>query len=232
MIQLVDVSKNYGTVEVVHALKNLNLNIERGERVALMGPSGSGKSTFLNLVCGLDEPTTGSIKIDGIELSQLGDDARTRARREKIGMIFQTFNLLPTLTALENVSLPLRLQGLGRRETEERAGKMLERVGLKDRESHRPDELSGGERQRVAIARALVLRPPLLLADEPTGNLDTATGEEILDLLEELHREFNSTLLLVTHNELAAQRCDRILTIRDGVIIGEEHLRHGEHGTD
>jgi putative ABC transport system ATP-binding protein len=232
MIQLVDVSKNYGTVEIVHALKNLNLNIERGERVALMGPSGSGKSTFLNLVCGLDEPTTGSIKIDGIELSQLGDDARTRARREKIGMIFQTFNLLPTLTALENVSLPLRLQGLGRRETEERAGKMLERVGLKDRESHRPDELSGGERQRVAIARALVLRPPLLLADEPTGNLDTATGEEILDLLEELHREFNSTLLLVTHNGLAAQRCDRILTIRDGVIIGEEHLRHGEHGTD
>jgi putative ABC transport system ATP-binding protein len=227
MIQLVNVSKNYGTAEVVHALKNLNLSIERGERVAVMGPSGSGKSTFLNIVCGLDEPTTGSVKIDGIELSELGDDARTRARREKIGMIFQTFNLLPTLTAVENVSLPLRLQGMGRRETEERAGKMLERVGLKERESHRPDELSGGERQRVAIARALVFRPPLLLADEPTGNLDTATGEEILDMLEELHREFNSTLLLVTHNEMAARRCDRILTIRDGAIIGEECVRSG-----
>src|ERR1700691_1990434 len=230
MIQLVDVSKNYGTAEGVHALKHMNLSIERGERVALMGPSGSGKSTFLNLVCGLDEPSTGSIKIDGIELSSLGDDARTRARREKIGMIFQTFNLLPTLTAIENVSLPLRLQGLSRRETEERAGKMLERVGLKKRETHRPDELSGGERQRVAIARALVFRPPLLLADEPTGNLDSVTGEEILDLLEELHREFNSTLLLVTHNDVAAQRCDRILTIRDGAIIGEERLRASQLG--
>jgi putative ABC transport system ATP-binding protein len=232
MIRLVDVSKNYGNGEVVHALKKLNLSVKRGERVALMGPSGSGKSTFLNLVCGLDEPTTGSIKIDGIELCSLGDDARTRARREKIGMIFQTFNLLPTLTAVENVSLPLRLQGLGRRETEDRAGKMLERVGLKARETHRPDQLSGGERQRVAIARALVFRPPLLLADEPTGNLDTATGEEILDLLEQLHREFNSTLMLVTHNELAARRCDRILTIRDGAIIGEEHVRHDQHGAD
>ena len=234
MIQLVDVSKNYGAAEaeVVHALKHLSLSIERGERVALMGPSGSGKSTFLNLICGLDEPSTGSIKIDGVELCNLGDDARTRARREKIGMIFQTFNLLPTLTAIENVSLPLRLQGLGRRETEERAAKMLERVGLKKRETHRPDEMSGGERQRVAIARALVFRPPLLLADEPTGNLDTATGEEILDLLEVLHREFNSTLLLVTHNEVAAQRCDRILTIRDGAIIGEEHVRHVQHGSD
>lgn len=232
MIQLVDVSKNYGTTEVVHALKHLCLSIERGERVALMGPSGSGKSTFLNLICGLDEPSTGSIKIDGIELCNLSDDARTRARREKIGMIFQTFNLLPTLTAIENVSLPLRLQGLGRRETEDRAAKMLERVGLEKRETHRPDEMSGGERQRVAIARALVFRPPLLLADEPTGNLDTATGEEILDLLEQLHREFNSTLLLVTHNEVAAQRCDRILTIRDGAIIGEEHVKHGQHGSD
>jgi putative ABC transport system ATP-binding protein len=234
MIQLVNVSKNYGAgeAEVVHALKHLNLSIERGERVALMGPSGSGKSTFLNLICGLDEPSTGSIKIDGVELCNLGDDARTRARREKIGMIFQTFNLLPTLTAIENVSLPLRLQGLGRRETEARAAKILERVGLKRRETHRPDEMSGGERQRVAIARALVFRPPLLLADEPTGNLDTATGEEILDLLEVLHREFNSTLLLVTHNEVAAQRCDRILTIRDGAIIGEEHVRHLQHGSD
>jgi putative ABC transport system ATP-binding protein len=230
MIQLVNVNKNYGAGEVVHALRNLNLNVERGERVAIMGPSGSGKSTVLNLICGLDEPTSGTVKIDGVELSILGDDARTRARREKIGMIFQTFNLLPTLTAVENVSLPLRLQGIGRQETEKRAAAMLERVGLKNRESHRPDELSGGERQRVAIARALVFHPPLLLADEPTGNLDSVTGEEILDLLEELHREFKSTLLVVTHNEQAAQRCDRILVLRDGEIIKEEHVKHDRPG--
>jgi putative ABC transport system ATP-binding protein len=224
VIQLSNVTKNYGEGEVVHALRQLDLKIERGERVAVMGPSGSGKSTLLNLVCGLDEPTTGSIQIDGMELSEMDDNARTRARREKIGMIFQTFNLLPTLSALENVSLPLRLQGLPRRETEERAHAMLRRVGLKDRAKHLPDQLSGGERQRVAIARALVFKPPLLLADEPTGNLDSATGKEILDLLDDLHREFNNTLLLVTHNINAAERCDRILTLRDGVIIKEDRV--------
>jgi putative ABC transport system ATP-binding protein len=186
-----------------------------------MGPSGSGKSTLLNLICGLDEPTSGSIKLEGVELAALDDDRRTRLRREKIGMIFQTFNLLPTLTALENVALPLRLQNLRRRETEERAKAMLERVGLKVRAHHRPDELSGGERQRVAIARALVFRPPILLGDEPTGNLDSATGEEILRLLDDLHREFNTTVLLVTHNDLAAAFCDRVLTLRDGRFVKE-----------
>jgi putative ABC transport system ATP-binding protein len=224
VIQLANVTKNYGEGEVVHALRQLDLKIERGERVAVMGPSGSGKSTLLNLVCGLDEPTTGSVQIDGMELSQMDDNARTRARREKIGMIFQTFNLLPTLSALENVSLPLRLQGLPKRDTDERALAMLARVGLAGRAKHLPDQLSGGERQRVAIARALVFKPPLLLADEPTGNLDTATGKEILDLLDDLHREFNNTLLLVTHNVHAAERCDRILTLQDGVIIKEDHV--------
>jgi putative ABC transport system ATP-binding protein len=187
----------------------------------VMGPSGSGKSTLLNLICGLDQPTSGSIKLEGIELSALDDDRRTRLRREKIGMIFQTFNLLPTLTALENAALPLRLQGLQRHEAEERATAMLERVGLKTRAHHRPDELSGGERQRVAIARALVFRPPILLGDEPTGNLDSATGEETLRLLDDLHREYNTTVLLVTHNDLAAAFCDRILTLRDGRFIKE-----------
>src|SRR5579863_1219987 len=223
MIQLTNVSKTYGDSGAVQALHNLSLTVEQGERVAVMGPSGSGKSTLLNLICGLDQPTSGSIKLEGVELATLDDDSRTRLRREKLGMVFQTFNLLPTLTALENVALPLRLQGVRRRETEERALAMLDRVGLKIRSHHRPDELSGGERQRVAIARALVFRPPILLGDEPTGNLDSATGEEILRLLVDLHREFNTTVLLVTHNDLAAAFCDRILTMRDGVFVKEVH---------
>jgi putative ABC transport system ATP-binding protein len=230
MIELTNLSKNYGDAERVRALNDVTLLVQRGERVAVMGPSGSGKSTLLNLICGLDQATSGSIKIDGVELSKLDDDARTRMRREKIGMIFQTFNLLSTLTAVENVALPLRLQGLRRREGEERALGMLERVGLKHRASHLPDALSGGERQRVAIARALIFTPPLLLADEPTGNLDSATGEEILHLLDDLHREYNCTILLVTHNELAAHYCDRILTLRDGRIVNQASSPSGLHG--
>jgi putative ABC transport system ATP-binding protein len=184
-----------------------------------MGPSGSGKSTLLNLVCGLDEPTSGSVKVEGVELAGLTDDARTRLRREKIGMIFQTFNLLPTLTALENVALPLRLQGLSKKEAEDRAASMLGHVGLNSRTIHRPDELSGGERQRVAIARALIFRPPLLLGDEPTGNLDSKTGAEILVLLDDLQQEYQSTLLMVTHNAEAAAFCNRIVRLHDGQIV-------------
>ena len=221
MIQLTNVSKSYGDNSAVQALLNLSLRVDQGERVAVMGPSGSGKSTLLNLICGLDQPTSGSIRLEGVELSALSDDQRTRLRREKIGMIFQTFNLLPTLTALENVALPLRLQGLRRREAEQRAVVMLERVGLKVRSHHRPDELSGGERQRVAIGRALVFRPPILLGDEPTGNLDSHTGEDILRLLDDLHCEYNTTILLVTHNDLAAAFCDRVLTLRDGQFVHE-----------
>jgi putative ABC transport system ATP-binding protein len=232
MIQLTHISKSYGDCTSVKALIHLSLTVEQGERVAVMGPSGSGKSTLLNLICGLDKPTSGSIKLEGVELASLNDDQRTRLRREKIGMIFQTFNLLPTLTAQENVALPLRLQGLRRRETEERATAMLERVGLKIRAHHRPDELSGGERQRVAIARALIFRPPILLGDEPTGNLDSATGEDILRLLDDLHREYNNTILLVTHNDLAAAFCDRVLTLRDGQFVKETHTgRNGAAAT-
>ena len=222
MIELSNISKSYGNGGVVQALRNLDLHVVRGERVAVMGPSGSGKSSLLNLICGLDDPTTGSVKIEGVELSGLSDDARTRLRREKIGMIFQTFNLLPTLSALENVALPLRLQGLRKGEAEQRAVAMLERVRLKQRVTHRPDELSGGERQRVAIARALIFRPSLLLGDEPTGNLDSATGQEILELLDDLLREFKSTLLLVTHNQDAAGFCDRVVTLLDGHVLKEE----------
>jgi putative ABC transport system ATP-binding protein len=229
MIQLTNVTKSYGGSGAVQALHNLSLTVEQGERVAVMGPSGSGKSTLLNLICGLDQPTSGSIKLEGIELAALDDDRRTRLRREKLGMIFQTFNLLPTLTALENVALPLRLQGVCTHDTNQRSLAMLERVGLKVRSHHRPDQLSGGERQRVAIARALVFRPPILLGDEPTGNLDSATGEDILRLLDDLHNEFNNTILLVTHNDLAAAFCDRILTLRDGQFVKEVHT--GRIGT-
>jgi putative ABC transport system ATP-binding protein len=220
VLELENVTKSYG--DQVHALNSINLQIRLAERVAIMGPSGSGKSTLLNLSCGLDEPTAGVVRIAGQALAHLDDDARTRLRREKTGMIFQTFNLLATLTALENVSLPLRLQGLGWREAARRAQAMLERVGLRERVSHRPDELSGGERQRVAIARALVFAPPLLLADEPTGNLDSATGNEILTLLDDLNRQLGTTILLVTHNEAAAAHCDRVLTLCDGCIVKEE----------
>ncbi|MBK6797756.1 MAG: ABC transporter ATP-binding protein [Acidobacteria bacterium] len=221
MIQLEKVTREYGDGKIVHALDGVSLTIDRGERVAVMGPSGSGKSTLLNLICGLDEPTSGVIRIDGADIAGLDDDARTRLRREKIGMIFQTFNLLPTLTATENVALPLRLQGLSRKDAETRANSMLIKVGLADRSSHRPDELSGGERQRTAIARALIFNPPILLADEPTGNLDSNTGEEILGLLDDLHREYNTTVLMVTHNEEAAAHCDRILRLRDGRVVKE-----------
>ena len=230
MIELYNVSKDYGDGQPVRALRNVNLTIDRGERIAVMGPSGSGKTTLLNVICGLDEPTSGVLRFEGVELSKLDDDERTRLRREKIGMIFQTFNLLPTLTTLENVSLPLRLQGLSRREADERARAMLERVGLAGRTSHHPDELSGGERQRVAIARALIFQPPLLLADEPTGNLDSATGDEIVNLLTHLHRDLNMTILMVTHNPRAAAYCDRILTLRDGQIVKEERVTKVEVG--
>ena len=219
MIQLTNVTKSYGAGSSVLALNNISLHIGPAERVAVMGPSGSGKSTLLNLVCGLDGPTSGSVMVEGVELSGMTDDARTRLRREKIGMIFQTFNLLPTLSALENVALPLRLQGLSKKEAEGSASAMLAHVGLTDRILHRPDELSGGERQRVAIARALIFRPPLLLGDEPTGNLDSATGQEILRLLDKLQEEYQSTLLMVTHNAEAAEYCNRVVTLHDGHIV-------------
>ncbi len=224
MIELRAVSRSYGDGKVVNALLEVNLNIPRGERVAVMGPSGSGKSTLLNMVCGLDDPSAGQVLVDGVDIAALSDDARTRLRREKIGMIFQTFNLLSTLTALENVALPLRLQSLPKREAEQKASAMLARVGLSDRSTHKPDQVSGGERQRIAIARALIFKPPILLADEPTGNLDSKTGEEILSLLDDLHREFNTTILLVTHNQEAAWHCDKILRLRDGRIVKEEFV--------
>jgi putative ABC transport system ATP-binding protein len=189
--------------------------------VSVIGPSGSGKSTLLNLVGGLDRPTSGHVRIDDETLSALTDDGLTRVRRDKIGFIFQFFNLLPTLSAFDNVALPMRLQRRSTAEARAVTGKFLELVGLGQRADHLPDELSGGECQRVAIARALVMAPRVLLADEPTGNLDTATGGEILDLLKRINREIGSTLVMVTHDADAAAACRRILSLKDGKLVSD-----------
>ena len=212
-------TKRYESADEVVALDAVDLDISRGERVALMGPSGSGKSTLLNLISGLDEPTSGTIYFEDRPLDSMTDNELTLLRRKKIGLIFQTFNLLPTLSAIENVSLPLRLDGNRRRKADKRSTELLKRVGLGERLTHRPDELSGGERQRIAIARALVFEPVVLLADEPTGNLDSQTGAEIIALLDNLHDEFGTTVVLVTHNDEAAAHCERKIAMRDGRIV-------------
>jgi putative ABC transport system ATP-binding protein len=219
MVEISGVSKQFEGKRKVTALSSVDVTIARGELVSIVGPSGSGKSTLLNLIGGLDRPTTGEIRIDGATLAGLPDDDLTRIRRDKIGFIFQFFNLLPTLSCLENVSLPLHLRGWPGRKVEERARELLAVVGLKERLEHLPEELSGGERQRVAIARALSVYPPILLADEPTGNLDTRTGEEILRLIRDLHERLGSTVLIVTHDRSVAESCPRTLMLRDGRIV-------------
>jgi len=223
MITVVDVVKNYEGKRRVTALDGVSFTVAAGEMVAVMGPSGSGKSTLLHLLGGLDQASSGSIRLDGAELTGLGDDALTRVRRDKIGFIFQFFNLLPTLSAFDNVALPMRLQRRGTTEARTIARKFLELVGLGKRTDHLPDELSGGECQRVAIARALVMAPRVLLADEPTGNLDTTTGGEILDLLKRINREIGSTLVMVTHDADAAAACHRILSLKDGKLVSDRN---------
>jgi putative ABC transport system ATP-binding protein len=222
MIELDRVVKIYDGKSRVVALDEVSLLVERGEMVAVMGQSGSGKSTLLNIIGGLDRPTSGSVRIDGIALEGLGDDGLTCLRREKIGFVFQFFNLLPTLSAFDNVALPQRLRRCPPAEVEARTSEMLALVGLEPRSNHLPDELSGGECQRVAIARALVMNPKVVLADEPTGNLDSKTNAEILDLLQRLNRELSSTLVMVTHDATAAAHCHRILRLRDGRLAGDE----------
>jgi putative ABC transport system ATP-binding protein len=218
VIHLRGVSKQFDGKRKVIALEHVDLAIERGEMVSIVGPSGSGKSTLLNLIGGLDQPSEGEIEIDGAALAKLNDDDLTRVRRDTIGFIFQFFNLLPTLTCLENVSLPLHLRGWPKKKIDDRAKELLDLVQLGARMDHLPDELSGGERQRVAIARALSVYPPVLLADEPTGNLDTATGVEILRLIHDLHERLGSTVLIVTHDMAVAESCPRTIHIRDGRI--------------
>jgi len=219
MIDLDAVTKQFAGKRDVVALDNVTLAIPRGEMVSIIGPSGSGKSTLLNLVGGLDRPTTGQVSIDGERLSDLSDDALTRVRRDKIGFIFQFFNLLPTLSCLENVGLPLHLRGWARKKVDERARELLTLVQLDRRLTHLPDELSGGERQRVAIARALSVYPPVLLADEPTGSLDTRTGAEILTLIRDVHTRLGCTVVIVTHDMTVAQSCQRTIALRDGRIV-------------
>jgi putative ABC transport system ATP-binding protein len=221
MICLAGVSKIYNGSRQVVALDRVDLKIECGEIVSIVGPSGSGKSTMLNLIGGLDRPTSGEVSVDGESLAGLSDDRLTHLRREKIGFIFQFFNLLTSLTSLENVALPLHLKGLRRKDAEKRARDLLAMVNMDHRFDHRPEELSGGEKQRVAIARALVFDPPVLLADEPTGNLDTHTGAEILRLLRDLRERFNSTVLIVTHDAGIAESCPRTVSLRDARITGD-----------
>jgi putative ABC transport system ATP-binding protein len=219
MISLTHVSKVFDGKRKATALEGIDLDVGKGEVVSIIGPSGSGKSTLLNLIAGLDRPTSGDIRIEGQNLSQLTDDELTRVRRDKIGFIFQFFNLLPTLNCLENVALPLHLRGWPRKKIQERAKELLDMVQLSHRVEHLPDELSGGERQRVAIARALSVYPPVLLADEPTGNLDTQTGRDILKLIEDLHAKLGSTIMIVTHDLEVAERCSRTVSLRDGHIV-------------
>ena len=222
MIRCIDVRKVYqqGKNEII-ALDGVSLDIARGEFAVIMGPSGSGKSTLLHLIGGLDRPTSGELLVDQRLVGQMADDQVTLFRRTRIGFIFQFFNLLPTLSALENVTLPFVLDGRSKAEAEQKAKTLLDRVGLENRKDHLPEEMSGGEIQRIAVARALAFGPPILLADEPTGNLDSKTGGSILSLLRDINREAACTIVMVTHSQEAARYGDRTIFFRDGKVEGE-----------
>lgn len=222
LVAIDQVTKNYvGPAERVVALRNVSVAIDPGEFVALIGASGSGKSTLMNLIGLLDSPTSGTYRLAGHDVSRLNRSARAAIRNRSIGFVFQGFHLLPRLTARENVELPLIYAGIGGRDRRRRAEEMLHRVGLGDRLKHRPNQLSGGQQQRVAIARALVHRPPLLLADEPTGNLDSATGAEVIAELGRLHSN-GQTIILVTHDPVTAAAAQRIVTLRDGYVVSDQ----------
>jgi putative ABC transport system ATP-binding protein len=218
LIVIKDIGRKYVIgAEVIHALKSVSLDINKGEFVALMGPSGSGKSTLMNILGCLDTPSKGDYILNGTNVSQMSDNELAEVRNKEIGFVFQTFNLLPRSTALDNVALPLIYAGANKEERDRRATAALENVGLEHRVTHKPNELSGGQRQRVAVARALINNPSIILADEPTGNLDTKTSIEIMALLEEIHSKGN-TIILVTHEEDIAQHAHRIVRMRDGLI--------------
>jgi putative ABC transport system ATP-binding protein len=222
MIRCIDVRKVYrqGNNEII-ALDGVSLDIARGEFAVIMGPSGSGKSTLLHLIGGLDRPTSGELLVDQRLVGQMADDQVTLFRRTRIGFVFQFFNLLSTLTALENVALPFVLDGRSKEEAEQRATMLLDKIGLQNRQDHLPEEMSGGEIQRIAVARALAFDPPILLADEPTGNLDSKTGESILSLLRQINRETGCTIVMVTHSQEAAGYGGRTIFFRDGKVEKE-----------
>lgn len=218
LITIKDIGRKYVIgAEVIHALKEVSLTINKGEFVALMGPSGSGKSTLMNILGCLDTPSKGTYILNGVNVSHMTDNQLAEVRNKEIGFVFQTFNLLPRSTSLDNVALPLIYAGAGKKERDARAQQALENVGLGNRVHHKPNELSGGQRQRVAVARALINNPSIILADEPTGNLDTKTSIEIMGLLEEIHSKGN-TIILVTHEEDIAQHAHRIVRMRDGLV--------------
>ena len=222
MIRCIDVRKIYRQGENdITALAGVSLDIAKGSFVVIMGPSGSGKSTLLHLIGGLDRPSSGDLLVDGRLIGQMADDEVTLFRRTKIGFVFQFFNLLPTLTALENITLPFVLDGVSKGEADRKAHLLLEKVGLEPRKHHLPEELSGGEIQRVAMARALAFDPPILLADEPTGNLDSKNGDAILSLLRRINQEQGCTVVMVTHSQEAASYGDRIILLRDGRVEKE-----------
>jgi putative ABC transport system ATP-binding protein len=225
-------TKSYGSHEEaqVQALRGVDLQVDEGELLAIMGPSGSGKSTMLHILGGVEVPTDGEVLLEGVDLASLTDDERTILRRERMGFIFQSFNLLPAFTSEENVSLPMELAGTPTGEARRRASEMLKMVGMGHRRNHIPSTMSGGEQQRVAIARALVMEPALLLADEPTGNLDSANGKQVTALLRRLASEHNQTIVMVTHDAEVAAQSDRIVRLRDGLIEKEQPISKGHHG--
>ncbi|UED74864.1 ABC transporter ATP-binding protein [Brevibacillus sp. DP1.3A] len=224
MLNIEGLTKQYKTDELeLFALQNINIHVAQGEFVAIVGPSGSGKSTFMNMLGCLDRPTSGSYVLDGIDVTQLKDSGLAQVRNQKIGFVFQSFHLLPRATSLRNVELPMMYAGVGMTERKKRAKAALQRVGLGQRMDHKPTQLSGGQRQRVAIARALVNQPAILLADEPTGNLDSRSSIEIMAIFQELHAQ-GVTILLVTHEADIAQHAERVITFRDGHIIRDERV--------
>lgn len=225
IIEMKNINKNFfiGTPNQLNIIKGIDLNVADGEFISIMGVSGSGKSTLMNIIGALDRPTSGSYILDGTPLTEMNDNQLSGIRNSKIGFVFQTFNLVPRSNALRNVELPMLYAGMERKKRIKRATELLELVGMSDRMAHQPNELSGGQKQRVAIARALANDPAIILADEPTGALDSETGRMVMDLFHKVHRDEGKTVILITHNQSLAAETDRTLTLSDGMIVGEQH---------